>query len=488
MTINKLYRSILYAALLLLPILTKAPAVMAQNSDTMRIADMMPGVDVLPYIPKTVISSITITGNKKTKDIIILREITFAEGDTIATESLPQEFDRSKTNLLKTSLFNYVTITATEIAAGFAAVTINVEERWYIWPAFSITPHNGNLNQWIREPDLHKVDVCFGVKKFNFRGRREVLSFNFRRGFNNISQIGYSNIAIDNKYRHLFAAYLSLKTQKDVLVRTTDGEGDFQHFDGNAFKEIRPEIVYQFRQNINTSHFLSVAYDDVSICDSLVMLNPDYLGDGESHIRNLSTSYRFRIDNRSSSYYPLTGSFYEITFKRIGYLSQSPTVLGAEADVRHYFQLADRLYFAAQAFVATYTNNTPFYMRPNLGSKPNIVEGYEHNLIYGDALSFIKTSYKFEIIPTRIIHIKRVNIPKFNKIHFAAYLHLFANCAYVEDHCDTDSLKNPYNNTFLGSLGIGLDLVTYYDKVFTLFATRNMQDNYYFGIGMKSFF
>ena len=86
MTINKLYRSILYAVLLLLPLLTKAPAVIAQNSDTMRIANMVPGVDVLPYIPKTVISSISITGNKKTKDIIILREITFAEGDTIATE------------------------------------------------------------------------------------------------------------------------------------------------------------------------------------------------------------------------------------------------------------------------------------------------------------------------------------------------------------------------------------------------------------------
>lgn len=488
MTFNKLYRSILHAALLLLPLFFIAPSAVAQNEDTVRISEMVSGVDVMPYIPKTIISSITITGNKKTKDVIILREITFAEGDTIPTETLVQEFDRSKTNLLKLSLFNYVTFTATEIETGFAAVNINVEERWYVWPAFSITPHNGNLNQWLRDPDIHKVDVCFGVKKYNFRGRREILSFNFRRGFNNISQIGYSNIAVDKKYRHLFAVYLSFKTQKDVLVRTTDGEGDFQRFENNAFKEIRPELIYQFRQNINTSHFLSVAYNDVSICDSLVALNPEYLGDGAKHIRNLTTAYRFRIDNRNSSYYPLLGSFYEVTFKRTGYLSASPSVLGAEADVRHYFQLSDRFYFAAQAFLATYTNNTPFYMRPNLGSKPNIVEGYEHNLIYGDALSFIKTSYKFELIPTRIIHIKRVNIPKFNKIHFAAYLHLFANCAYVEDHCDTDSLKNPYNNTFLGSLGIGLDLVTYYDKVLTLFATRNMQDNYYFGVGIKSFF
>ena len=488
MTFNKLYRNVLHAALMLLPLLLVVTYSKAQTNDSLRVAVEPPSIEVLSVVPKTIISSISVTGNKKTKEVIILREITFTEGDTIATESLMQEFERSHTNLLKTSLFNYVTITPTEIDPGYVAVNINVEERWYIWPAFSITPHNGNLNQWLRDPDIHKVDICFGAKKYNFRGRREVLSFNFRRGFNNISQIGYSNIAVDKKYRHLLAAYLSLKTQRDVLVRTTDGEGEYNHFDNTAFKEIRPELVYQFRQNINSSHFVKVAYNDVSICDSLAMLNPDYLGDGATHIRDLTTSYSFRIDNRSSSYYPLTGSFYEATFKRIGYLSQSPTVMGAEVDVRHYFQVADRIYFAAQAFVATYTNNTPFYLRPNIGSKPNILEGYEHNLIYGDALSYLKTSYKFELIPTRIIHFKRVNIPKFNKIHLAAYINVFANCAYVEDHGDTDSLKNPYNNTFLGSLGLGLDLVTYYDKVLTLFATRNIQNQYYFGIGIRSFF
>ena len=488
MTFNKLYRNVLNTASLLLTMLWIVTSAQAQSHDSIIVAVEQSNVEVLPIVPKTIVSSISITGNKKTKEIIILREITFAEGDTIATESLAQEFERSHTNLLKTSLFNYVTITPTEIEPGFIAVNINVEERWYIWPAFSITPHNGNLNHWLREPDIHKVDVCFGAKKYNVRGRREVLSFNFRRGFNNISQIGYSNIAVDKKYRHLLAAYLSLKTQKDVLVRTTDGEGEYNHFDNNAFKEIRPELVYQFRHNINTSHFLKVAYNDVTICDSLAMLNPDYLGDGSTHIRALTTAYSFRIDNRSSSYYPLTGSFYEATFKRIGYLSQSPTVMGAEADVRHYFKVADRIYFAAQAFVATYTNNTPFYMRPNIGSKPNILEGYEHNLIYGDAISYLKTSYKFELIPTRIIHFKHINAPKFNKIHFAAYINIFANCAYVEDHADTDSLRNPYNNTFLGALGLGLDLVTYYDKVLTLFATRNIQNQYYFGIGIRSFF
>ena len=465
-------------------------AAWTQNyGDTIVVHVVLPqGVTVLPQIPVTVISSITVTGNKKTKDKIILREINFSEGDSIRTEMLPQVFKQSETNLLKLSLFNYVTITASEIEPGFAAVNINVVERWFFFPQLNITPHNGNINQWLRNPDVHKVDFCFGGKKYNFRGRRETLIFNFRRGFNNISEIGYANIAVDKKYRHLFATYASFKTQRDIVARSVNDEAEYHHFDHTAYDERKVQLAYTFRQDINISHTLNVSYRTVEICDSLALLNPDYLGAGATHTRDITTSYKFKIDNRSSSYYPLTGSFYELVLQKTGYLHDANDVYGFSADIRQYFSPWNRIYFAAQAYATQFTNNTPFFMRPNLGSKPEILEGYEHNIVYGCGISFLKTSYKFELIPTRIIHIKRVNLPKFNKIHFAAYLNLFANCGYVESNTDTDSLNNSLGDTFLASLGLGLDLITYYDKAFSIYATRNIQNQYYIGIGLKSFF
>ncbi|MBO7439500.1 MAG: hypothetical protein J6U21_07435, partial [Bacteroidales bacterium] len=172
------------------------------------------------------ISKINITGNKKTKPKIILCELEFESGDTVSAARLPQLIDKSTTNLKKTSIFNYVTITYASdedsLHAGLNVVNINinVEECWYTWPMFDISPHNGNLNDWFAHPDLDLIDYHIGVKRYNFRGRRESISILFKRGFNNITQIGYENIAIDRKRKHLLSLNASIQKQNNVMINT----------------------------------------------------------------------------------------------------------------------------------------------------------------------------------------------------------------------------------------------------------------------------
>ena len=99
------------------------------------------------------ISNIEIVGNKKTKAKTILCELEFETGDTMSVSRLQQLIAKSTTNLKKTSIFNYVTITYTtdgdSLGTGLqnVDVNINVEECWYTWPMFDISPHNGNLNE-----------------------------------------------------------------------------------------------------------------------------------------------------------------------------------------------------------------------------------------------------------------------------------------------------------------------------------------------------
>jgi len=45
-----------------------------------------------------IISSVRISGNKKTKDFVILRELTFRKNDKIPKEELPEHLKKSKTN------------------------------------------------------------------------------------------------------------------------------------------------------------------------------------------------------------------------------------------------------------------------------------------------------------------------------------------------------------------------------------------------------
>jgi hypothetical protein len=57
------------------------------------------------------VESIVILGNKKTKSKIILRELTFQKGDSIALKDTSEHAVNSANNLFNTSLFNFSKVT-----------------------------------------------------------------------------------------------------------------------------------------------------------------------------------------------------------------------------------------------------------------------------------------------------------------------------------------------------------------------------------------
>ena len=89
---------------------------------------------------------------------------------------------------------------------------------------------------------------------------------------------------------------------------------------------------------------------------------------------------------------------------------------------------------------------------------------------------------------TIIIHLKWLPLKKFNKIHYAVYINSFANAGYTTSKDDDLLLNNTMSDTFLGAAGIGIDFVTYYDRVFSAFVTQNIQGGWYVGVGFKSSF
>ena len=442
------------------------------------------------------VSNINIIGNKKTKPKTILCELEFEPGDTISKSRLPQLLEKSTTNLKKTSIFNYVTITYEleddSLNTGLinTDININVEECWYTWPMFDISPHNGNLNEWFAHPDLDLIDYHIGVKRYNFRGRRESISILFKRGFNNITQIGYENIAIDRKRKHLLSLYASVQKQNNVMINTENDKALYRDFEGTkkAYDGYEYNLYYKHRPSIDMSNTFSVGYMTAHIRDSVAIVNPYFLGDGRTRISGVILTYTFRLDKRNSSYYPLKGSLINATIKKYGLFDNSIDVATVNIDMRKYFQIASRQYFAAQVYGSISDKSIPFHLMEAIGFKPHIVPGYEHNMIKGASLGYIKTSYKFELIRPRIFQIKWLPLKKFNKIHYAVYINAFANAGYTTSKDDDLLLNNTMSDTFLGAAGIGIDFVTYYDRVFSAFVTQNIQGGWYVGVGFKSSF
>ncbi|MBQ3658407.1 MAG: hypothetical protein II956_16445 [Bacteroidales bacterium] len=438
-----------------------------------------------------IVSDIVIYGNKKTKDKIILRELEFKLGDTLDMSKIQRILEKSTQNLDKTSLFNYVTLTY-QPTEGFNSFLINiaVEERWYIWPQVDIAPHNGNLNEWLRDPDFGKIDYSFGVKRYNFRGMKESVFLDFRRGFNNITQIGYNDIAIEKSRKNLLSFLVQIHKRKSGVLRITDNKAKYIDFEGvdKAFKEYKYEIMYTYRPKINIKNNFSVSYTDSKIHDSVAFYNPDYFGDGKTRIEAVNLSYSFQYDKRNSSYYPLEGEFFRVVLRKNGLFSKDIDTYKGTLDMRVYRELCPRMYFASQVYGVICSDFTPFYFRETIGAKPNVVPGYEKRQISATRLAYIQTSYKFELLKTHILEIKRLNIPKFNKIHYALYFNFFANSGLASREASDAEDLNKMNGSYLGAIGAGIDFVTYYDRVLSVYYTKNVQGDGYLGIGIRAAF
>ena len=131
------------------------------------------------------ITKISIEGNKKTKDRVIIHELTFSYGDTINIKNISLQIEKSQQNLHKTKLFNFVTINYEIINYNSLIISIKVEERWYLWPQIGVAYADRNFSAWLKHKDFKRIVYGIALEKYNFRGLKEKIRFKIYFGFEN---------------------------------------------------------------------------------------------------------------------------------------------------------------------------------------------------------------------------------------------------------------------------------------------------------------
>ena len=94
------------------------------------------------------INNIWTEGNVKTKSNIIFRELPYAIGSNIPTDSLSILNTIAQQQLYNTSLFNDVTVSTEFIDSGHIDIRIKVSERWYFFPLPYFRWVDRNFNEW----------------------------------------------------------------------------------------------------------------------------------------------------------------------------------------------------------------------------------------------------------------------------------------------------------------------------------------------------
>jgi len=428
----------------------------------------------LPDTAAMIMGSVTVIGNKITKEHIILRELAFHTGDTLSPADFNAKRIRSEENLYNTSLFNSAKLTYLEAPDGTTSIYVILKERWYIFPLPIFEVVDRNFNVWWRTKDFSRIVYGALLTWNNFRGRNETVSLSLRLGY--VQQVNFSySIPYINKNQHSGLSFgFSYARNHQVGYKTSFDDVVYYKDTMNFAREAYAgSIEYNYRKGLYTKHYFSVGFFQLEVQDTLVELNPEYLATGKSSERFFSLRYLYRKDHRDYIHYPLRGYTYNIEVVKNGFtfLNDDVNYLYLTAEFKKFWELGGRFYFGA-SFRGKLSDShfQPYANTRALGYGRDYVRGYEYYVTDGQHFGLFKTNLKFEIFPKKELHAGFIPLEKFATIPFSFFLNLYADAAYVEDVQFSNVMytTNRLPNTWLHGYGIGVDMVSYYDIVIRL--------------------
>ncbi len=431
------------------------------------------------------INSISIEGNKTTKNYIIEKEITFQRGEFLSITDLRDKALRSKQNLINTSLFNFADIDWT-IDSNQFNIKIKVKERWYTWPQPILIGEDRNTFDWLQYRTFDRFSYGLYLNRYNFRGRQETVQLKLKFGYSQELGILYKIPYLVKTRNHgLNLSFLSVQRHEIYFKSVNDKIVYYKNSERIMRKEINTFIEYVFRYKLYHQHFARIQYDFVQVDDTIThpTENPNYLVNAMNSASYFTFKYLYRFDKRDSKNYPLTGHDIELEFNQFGINFSDneihSTMFSALAEKfgkfnAHFFY---GLGFKTKAYLS---DKVPFYIARGLGFNNDFVRGYEPYMISGSNFIVFKTNLKWQLYNPRVYKVKFIPFEKFNTFNHAFYLNVFADAGYIKDKMYT--ANNKLGNTMLIGYGIGLDFVTYYDKVMRIeFSTnRKGQSGIYF--------
>ena len=410
------------------------------------------------------VTSITLNGNLKTQNDIILRELSFEENKSYSNDDLTKRIEESKENLVNLKLFNFVEINKNE-NKDTVQISVDVIERWYIWPYPIFEISERNFNTWWKEfaandySDFSRLNYGVFLNWENFRGRNELIKLKIRKGFKEHYLLAYE-VPYFNKNKTIgINTNLGFFQRKKTHYATDNNS--LQYFESDNFNSIdydlNTEIVY--RNNIHQKHKIKFTYLKSTVFDSITILNPNYLGDSNTTADLFNISYQLEHEKRDYIIYPLHG--YALSFEIKKYFS---------SDVHHFELLTKsekhiepfKRFYIGSSFKTKYSpkGNQPYFIQKALGYE-DYVRGYEYYVVDGQSYWLSKTAIKYALIEKADFEIPYVKMKQFKKSHYSLYLGVFSDLGYVLN----EQPENTLNNSLLWGKGIALDYVTYYDKL-----------------------
>ena len=425
-----------------------------------------------------VITSIRITGNKRTRSEIIYRELDFKEGDTIALSELAERIERNELKLMNTGLFLRANIwyDRWEGATNRISLHVGVLEGGFIVPFPILELADRNFNVWWEtyNHSLRRLNWGGRFLHGNLTGRKDPLKTVVQMGFTKKFEVIYT-LPFFNKYKTLGANINWLHTREKEIGYTTENNTLlFHRGDEILLKRFRLGLGLRLRPHYDAYHALDITWHKNEVASQVLNeYNADFFTNG--NIQKFPTvKYQFNYDKRDIKPYPLSGYFFETQVKSQGLgLSDDINTLELKITYMQYFRLAPRwsLAMGIRGKAELLRNKVPYYNSVALGYLYDYIKGYEFYVIDGTDYAWQKSSLRFSLLDRSINLGRHMPLEAFKLMPLKVYLSLHNELAYVNNPWYGQG--NSMSNQLLWGLSAGVDFQLYYNKVFSLELSRN---------------
>jgi outer membrane protein assembly factor BamA len=422
------------------------------------------------------IGSVDFIGNDKTKEHVLLRELTFNLGDSVALISLDSLLESNRKLLFNLRLFNSVRYSYT-CEDGNVAVIYNVQERYYLYPIPIFDIADRNINSWLDNKDYSRLDYGILLIQKNFRGRNEELRLRLQHGFNRKLEFIYRNPALIPSLK--LGVDLGISDYRSRIISYNVIRHRQVFYEQERGVPIHRASVFgsvYYRENVQRQTSLRLSYLTENISDAVAELNPAYFGNGGTNRKAIHIGIGRVVNLRSNFVYPLTGSYFDLGIGQVLFLEDTGSDYTAiRSKFTRYMKLSDKFYYAVGAEAqARFANRYAFTDNVALGFRSQ-VRGYELYVIGGQHFGIFKQGISREILNVKDIKLPYIKNPKLGLIPLALYLNVFTDAGYtIDNHFNK---LNLLTNRWLFGTGVGLHVITFYDIVGRVEYTINREGN-----------
>lgn len=423
------------------------------------------------------IAAINISGHKQTKEAVILREMSIKVGDVVCMDTIEVLLHLNYQRLYNLNIFTDINMTSKSIDSGRIEINVALKEQWFLIPQADVQLADRNINVWWYEQnrDLSRINLGLYLQHKNLTGHLDKLSISSHLGYTQQLSANYFRPYIDKQQKQGIGFGAGYSRSKELAFATSENKLLFtRHNNDFLYHYFFANASWYYRAAYHTRHIVTMAYNDYKVGDTIVQLNSDYFRNASTILRYFELAYRYEYNGVDNWNYPRRG------IKIVGSVASRWGMEGmdyqalAGLELGLFAKLQNRWYgslvFRGRT---TFTQQQPYFLQAAMGYKSNYVRGYEYYVIEANHFALGRLSLKYEALRKQFHHLPFRYLPE---LPIWIYPKIFVDAGYAANN--QAAPNNSLANTFLYSIGCGVDIITAYDlKLRIEFAYNHLGEN-----------